>query len=171
MREQHLLGAALLDGIDECWPIGVIREHEAAIVATASARTSNSHPARAKAGRCIAETAHPRRACGARRSNDQRAFVIGPLLAHYRLRGEHCHAGSPIFFNKSGHGAVQINRFLCVGEKLREHALSFAQPRDVAGDRILVDWAMRYGKPEVRTRIQALLAGVEPSLRLFPGEL
>jgi ferrochelatase len=32
-----------------------------------------------------------------------------------------------------------------------------AQLRDVAGDRISVDWAMRYGKPEVRTRIQALL--------------
>jgi protoporphyrin/coproporphyrin ferrochelatase len=32
-----------------------------------------------------------------------------------------------------------------------------AHLRDVAGDRIAVDWAMRYGKPEVRTRIRALL--------------
>ena len=28
---------------------------------------------------------------------------------------------------------------------------------EAAGDRVSVDWAMRYGKPEVRTRIQALL--------------
>ena len=27
-----------------------------------------------------------------------------------------------------------------------------------AGDRVSVDWAMRYGKPEVKTRIEALLA-------------
>ncbi|WP_229428619.1 ferrochelatase [Microvirga pudoricolor] len=27
----------------------------------------------------------------------------------------------------------------------------------IAGDRVVVDWAMRYGKPEVRARIQALL--------------
>src|SRR5829696_2882101 len=36
-------------------------------------------------------------------------------------------------------------------EKLAEHL------RAIAGDRITVDWAMRYGKPEVRERIQALL--------------
>jgi ferrochelatase len=27
----------------------------------------------------------------------------------------------------------------------------------IAGDRVVVDWAMRYGKPEIRLRIQALL--------------
>ena len=32
-----------------------------------------------------------------------------------------------------------------------------AQLRESAGERIVVDWAMRYGQPEVRTRIQALL--------------
>ena len=36
-------------------------------------------------------------------------------------------------------------------EKVTEHLKS------IAGDRITVDWAMRYGKPEVRERIQALL--------------
>ncbi len=32
-----------------------------------------------------------------------------------------------------------------------------AHLKSIAGDRITVDWAMRYGKPEVRERIQALL--------------
>ena len=36
-------------------------------------------------------------------------------------------------------------------EKVAEHL------KTVAGDRVTVDWAMRYGKPEVRERIQALL--------------
>jgi len=36
-------------------------------------------------------------------------------------------------------------------EQLAEHM------KAVAGDRVVVDWAMRYGKPEVRLRIQALL--------------
>lgn len=32
-----------------------------------------------------------------------------------------------------------------------------AHLKNIAGDKITVDWAMRYGKPEVRERIQALL--------------
>jgi ferrochelatase len=36
-------------------------------------------------------------------------------------------------------------------EDLAEHL------KGIAGDKITVDWAMRYGKPEVRSRIQALL--------------
>jgi ferrochelatase len=37
-------------------------------------------------------------------------------------------------------------------EKLAEHL------KALAGDRVSVDWAMRYGKPETRERIEALLA-------------
>ncbi|HEY9422448.1 MAG TPA: ferrochelatase, partial [Thermoanaerobaculia bacterium] len=47
-------------------------------------------------------------------------------------------------------------------EKLASHM------QGVAGDRITVDWAMRYGKPEVRERIQALLDGGCDRILLVP---
>ena len=128
MRGEHALRATFFDAAQQAGPVGVVTHHEALVIGQSARRVVTLHPAAGKAGGVRREAAHPGRAPGAGRREDQPAVKArAPGRIAHRRGGQHAHPRLAVGLDQRRHGAVQQHRFVAVAGKLGEDPLRLAQ--------------------------------------------
>ena len=128
MSGKHPARTGLRDSVEQCGPVGVVAEHETAVVAAPAAITPQQHPAGTETRTAGAEPLHPGGTVGTRRRDDEFAGVVtGRCHIQHGFGGEHRHPGVAVDFSQWHRRAMQQDPLVGMRGQGRQHPLGFAQ--------------------------------------------